>query len=201
MTTPSEALSLAFQYIIEASESIEEAAASDAQAPTGHPGKTALFLSGRTGLRQQLRERIEAARELLAVLEEECPDATAAVTLESGEEIIMTVPLARMLCYRTEANVMFHCYDDLEAARSLMEHAIAIDPSDSVDHAMHGALCSALKDFPAAFASMERAISLEPDNLEYKRMLNDFRREKERFEAEKAMHPKRSKWNPKSWLT
>ena len=199
MTTSSEALSLAVQYIIEASESIKEAA--DDQAPTGHPGKTALFLSGRTGLRQRLRERIEAARELLTVLEEECPDATAAVTLESGEEIITTVPLARMVCYRTEANVMLHCYDDLEAARSLMEHAIAIEPSDSVNHAMHGALCSTLKDFPAAFASMERAISLEPDDMEYKQALNDFRREKERIEAEKATQSKRSKWNPKSWLT
>jgi tetratricopeptide (TPR) repeat protein len=159
------------------------------------------FLNDRTGRRRLIRERLDAARELLAVLEQECPDATAAMTLESGEEVMLTVPLVSMACYRTECNVMLRCYDDLSAARTLIEHAIAIDPSDALNHAMHGSLCSALKEFPAAIASMERAILLDPSDMDYKLALNDFRREQERYMAEQAAKPQRSKWNPRSWLS
>ena len=97
--------------------------------------------------------------------------------------------------------VMYRCYEDLAAARSLMEHAIAMEPSDSLNHATLAGLCADLRDFPAALSAIERAISLDPDEMDYKRALNDIRREKERVEAEEAAQPKRSKWNPKSWLT
>jgi hypothetical protein len=201
MTTSSDTLSLAFRYLVEASEGIEEAATSDDRVPVGHPIKTALSLNDRTGHRRALKERLEAARELLALLEQECPDATAAVAIESGEEITLTVPLVRMVCYRTEASVMFRCYDDLPTARRLMECAIAIEPSDALNHAFHASLCSTLRDFPAAIASIERAILLDPGDMDYKMALNDFRREQERFAAEQAAQPQRSKWNPKSWLS
>ena len=48
---------------------------------------------------------------------------------------------------------------------------------------------------------MERAISLEPDNMDFKHALNDLRRQAEQFKAEQERVQKRSRWNPKSWLT
>lgn len=199
MTTPSEALSFAFQYILEAESNLEEAAESQFSAANRHNAVS--FLNDRTGRRQLIKERLEAARELLTLLEQECPDATAAVTLETGEEITLTVPLVSMVCYRTESNVMFRCYDDRTAARTLIEHAIAIDPSDALNHGLHGSLCADLKEFPAAIASMERAILLDPTDMNYKLALNDIRRGQERFAAEQAAKPQRSKWNPRSWLS
>jgi hypothetical protein len=59
-------------------------------------------------------------------------------------------------------------------------------------------LCADLKDFPAATASIERAISLDPDVIEYKHLLNEIRREEERVTAEQASAAKPSGW--KSWL-
>jgi tetratricopeptide (TPR) repeat protein len=199
MTTPSETLSFAFQYILEADGNIEEAAESQFSAASRHNAVS--FLNRRTERRQLVKERLDAARELLTLLEEECPDATAAAVLETGEEVMLTVPLVSMVCYRTEANVMFRCYDDRTAARTLIEHAIAIDPSDSLNHALHGSFCADLNEFPAAIASMERAILLDPTDMNYKLALNDIRRGQERFTAEQAAKPQRSKWNPKSWLT
>jgi len=87
MTTPSETLSLAFQYILEAESNLEGAAEAQFSAASRHNAVS--FLNGRTGLRQLIKERLEAARELLTLLELECPDATAAVTLETGEEITL----------------------------------------------------------------------------------------------------------------
>jgi len=65
---------------------------------------------------------------------------------------------------------------------------------------MLGMVCSQLRDFPAAFAAMERAISLDPDNIQFKHLLNEIRREEERVSAEAAASAKSSRWNIRSWL-
>lgn len=187
MTTPSEKLLLVMRYLTEAGDDAEEAA------QHADPYR-------RTARRQAIRENLQAARELLALLESEHPGVTVPYTIETGEEITVTVPFARINAYRVEAFVMFRCYEDYAATRDLMERAIAVDPEIAFCHAMLAGACAELRDYPAAIAAIERAISLDPDDMDYKRGLNDARREQERYEAEQAA-AKRPRWNLKSWLT
>ncbi|MBJ7533312.1 hypothetical protein JDN40_04215 [Rhodomicrobium vannielii ATCC 17100] len=152
----------------------------------------------RTERRQYLKSNLEAARELLDGLERDHPDATALHTFDGGEEAEVDVSTVRVWEYNVEAEVMIYCYEDHAAARQIVERAIAINPESASHHGMHAAICGQLKDFPAAIASIERAISLEPDNLGYKRVLNDIRQEEARVAAEQAAADKPSRW--KSWL-
>ncbi len=185
--TPSEKLRLAIRYVVEARGEVDEAA------ENADPYV-------RTARRQSLKANLEAARELLAVLERDHPGVTTLHTFDDGVEEAATVPQVRVWLYHIEADVMARCYADFAAARQIIERVIAINPDSARDHACLAWMCAELKDFAAATAAVERAISLDPDEIEYKRGLNDIRREAERVAAEAAAASKPSKWNPKSWL-
>ena len=137
MTTPSEKLLLTIRYIDEVRNDADEAA---------HHNNPYT----RTARRQTIRESLQAARELLGLLERDDPGATAPYTLEDGEEITATVPTARAFAYRAEAFVMWRCYDDYQAAHDLVERAIAILPEDGNLHLMLAATCGELQEFPRA---------------------------------------------------
>lgn len=185
--TPSEKLRLAIQYIGDARDQVEEAASS------ADPYV-------RTARRQSLKESIEAARELLAELERDHPGVTTPHVFDEGIEAEMSVVDARVWAYRIELGVMVQCYEDYAAARGILERVLAIRADSARDHAWLGLVCADLKDFDAAIAATERAISLDPDDIEFKRNLNDIRRKAEQFAAEQAASAKRSRWNIKSWL-
>jgi len=186
--TPSEKLHLTIRYVDDARGNVEEAA--------HHVNPYT-----RTTRRQSIRENLQAARELLELLERDDPGATTPYTLESGEEITATVPMVRDASYRAEALVMWRCYEDYKAAHDLIERAIAIHPEDGNLHHTLAATCGELREFPQAFAAMERAISLEPNNIDFKHALNDLRRRAEQDKAEKERVSKRSIWSPRTWLT
>ncbi len=187
MTTPEEKLRLAIRYIVEARGQVDEAA------QNADPYV-------RTARRQSLKANLEAARELLVLLERDHPGVTAVHTYDDGVEEAVTVPQVRVWEYHVEADTLARCYEDFAAARQIMERVIAISPGSAGDHACLAYFCAELKDFPAATAAIERAISLDPDEIGYKQSLNDVRREAERVAADEAAASKRSKWNPKSWL-
>jgi tetratricopeptide (TPR) repeat protein len=186
--TSSEKLRLAFSYIDEASDEVDGAAdASDPYERTAH--------------RQTLKAKLEAARDLLAVLEREEPGITTPYTLETGSEITITVPLARAWSYCTEADVMMRCYEDWEAARELMERAIAIKNDDGNDHCKLALIHAERRELAAAEAAIDRAISLEPDNFDFKRVRNEIRRDIERREEDMKIKQKPILWTIKRWLS
>lgn len=188
MATPSEKLRLAFGYIMDAGDEIDGAA--DASSPYD-----------RTAHRQTLKAKLEAARDLLSDLEQNEPGTTTPYMLENGAEITVTVPSARAWSYRTEADVMMRCYKDWKAAQQLIEHAIAIEHDSSEDHFTLACIHAEQKDFVAAEAAIDRAISLEPDNFDYKRIRNDIRRETERRVEDMKIKQKPILWTIKRWLS
>ncbi len=179
MTTPSEKLLLTIRYLDEARSQVEEAASH-------------VSPYRRTARRQSIKEDLQAARELLEILERDDPGATTPYTLEDGEEVTATLPMVRATAYRTEAFLMWRCYDDYQTAHDLLERAVAILPEDGDLHLMLAATCGELRDYPAAIAAMERAISLEPGNVDYKHALNDLRRRAEQAREEALRTRKRS---------
>jgi tetratricopeptide (TPR) repeat protein len=185
--TPREKLQIALRYLDEANDGVTEAA--------GHSDPYT-----RTARRQELKSNLEAARELLAELEREHPDATAVRICDDGSEAIVDVARVRCMAYSVEADVMVRCYEDYAAARTIIERTIAILSDVADQHALLGMVCAQAQDFPAAFAAMERAISLDPDNIQFKHVLNEIRREEERVAAEAAASAKSSRWNIRSWL-
>lgn len=188
MATPSEKLRLAFGYVMDASDEVDGAA--DASSPYE-----------RTAHRQTLKAKLEAARDLLGTLERDDPGATSPYTLEDGTEITISVPLARVWAYRTEASVMMRCYKDWEAAQQLLERAIAIKQDSGEDHFTLACVLAERKDFAAAEAAIDRAISLEPDNFDYKRIRNDLLREVERRAEDMKIKQKPILWTIKRWLS
>lgn len=185
--TPSETLLLAQRYVAQAQEAIAEAAG------TGDPYT-------RTESRKVLREHVQAARELLAVLERDHPETTVPFVTGEGADMLLSVATLRMWAYCVEAEVMARCYQDWGVARDLAEHAVAIDPEVAHPHALVAWFAAEGGDFQAAIAAMERAVSLEPDNLLFKQMLNEARRDAERAAAPQETISTKSIWNPKSWL-
>jgi tetratricopeptide (TPR) repeat protein len=136
----------------------------------------------------------------LAELERDHPDTQAPFVDDDDTEIALSVSLMRQQSYCIEAEVMARCYEDWNAARELVERAIVIDPALSNLHALCASFCAEAGDYAGAVTAMERAVSLEPGNLMFKQVLNDFRREAERRKVAEAAASKPSLWNVKSWL-
>jgi tetratricopeptide (TPR) repeat protein len=185
--TPSEKLLLAQRYVDQAQKAIAEAAGN------GDP-------YARTDSRRFLREHVQAARELLAGLERDHPEITVPFVTDEGTDTLLSVAMLRMWAYCVEAEVMARCYQDWSVARDLAECAVAIDPEVAHPHALVAWFAAEGGDFQAALAAMERAVSLEPDNLLFKQALNDARRDAERAAAPQETITTKSIWNPKSWL-
>ncbi len=185
--TPAEKLLLAQRYVNQAQQAIAEAAGnSDPYA--------------RTESRKVLREHVQAARELLAGLERDHPETSVPFVTDEGTDTLLSVAMLRMWAYCVEAEVMARCYQDWSTARDLAESAVSIDPEVAHPHALVAWFAAEGGDFQAAIAAMERAVSLEPDNLLFKQALNDARRDAERAAAPQETITIKSIWNPKSWL-
>lgn len=186
--TASERLLLAAQYAMDASDEVE--AAAEARDPYA-----------RTGYRQLLKAKLEAARDLLADLERDDPGVTTPYTFEGGSEVTMTVPIARVWLYRVEAEVMMRCYEDWEGARQLVERAIAIKSDNAHDHFLLACIHAERRDFEEASTAIERAISLEPDNFDFKRARNNLKHDMSRWEVDAKVATPFSIWRPSTWFS
>lgn len=183
----SERLALAARYAMDAAEAVES-------------GSEPHDSYERTAFRREVREKLEAARELLAALERDDPGATAPYHLDGGTEVTVTVPIARVWAYRAEAESMMRCYQDWAAARELIERAVAIKSDNAHDHFTLAYIFAEQNEFTAAGEAIERAISLEPDNADFQRARNSIRRDIERRSEEMNVKPKPILWTIKRWL-
>jgi predicted Zn-dependent protease len=187
MNRPDEMLYLAVAYIIEVLEAIRRG--------TGENSDPWI----RSRERQELKEKLAGARELLAELERDHPDASVLYRFDDGSETTYSVARARATAYGVEAHIMWCFYNDRHAAIDLAERAVAVMPEDESAHCTLAACYAELGEVTAAIEAMERVVSLNPDDIGNRKMLDRLRRQQAE-RAATAIKPAFSFWHPSTWF-
>jgi tetratricopeptide (TPR) repeat protein len=185
MSLAKEKLRLAFDYIVQVNDALDRGEGQERD-----PWQ-------RSAERQELKDMLIGARELLAELECDHPAVSAAYRFDNGNEITLSLPQVRAAGYRIEALLMLYFYDDCRAAIELAGRAIAIEPTDDWTHTLLAVAYSERGEFPTAIEAIERALSLAPDNLKYRAIYDQLKRR----QTERVAKETPAFWRLSSWFS
>lgn len=185
MNPPKEMLRLAFDYVVQVGDAFDRG-----EGQEHDPWQ-------RSAERQELKNKLVGARELLAELEQDHPAVSAVYRFDNGNEIMLSLPMVRAASYRIEAMLMLCFYDDCCAAIELAGRAVTIEPMDHWTHALLAEAYSERGEFPAAIEAIERALSLAPDNLKYRAAYDQLKRRQTEHVAKEAP----AFWRLSSWFS
>ncbi|MEM8971716.1 MAG: hypothetical protein AAGD43_06630 [Pseudomonadota bacterium] len=120
------------------------------------------------GRRAQLNTLSLAAKQL-ELAESLDPDAELIIA-NDDKELVFTIGALKAKALILEART----YDDHDTKRALppLRQAVAVDPTNATAHYLLGMIEAANMNRTRAIASFESALSLEPDNLEFRKELN-----------------------------
>lgn len=175
-----DALKLANSYLRELDEPIGDA--------LDDPIKAAHFL-----------ETVTLASKQIAIAEDN--DATATITVEAqdGEQITKDVSGLKAEALFYEA--MCRAGEDMKRAAKIMEQAIALKPAIPQFYFTYGIFHQRMMNKKKAVEALERAVNLEPDNIEYRKELDRTRNIPEsEVVIAKGMEAGRKGVNILSWI-
>jgi tetratricopeptide (TPR) repeat protein len=113
---------------------------------------------------------IALASKQIAIAEKTDPDATFALEHDDGSTSVMTVN-------ELKAHALFKegvCHADADPRRAVrvLEQAAAIDPMQASTHYWIGLLHAQLFNKQLAIAALEKALAIDPRNIEYRKALD-----------------------------
>jgi len=129
----------------------------------------------RSASREDMRHQLNQVRALIAGLEQRDPNVTCPHELD-GREVIVDLEEARIWCHVIEAKIMGICYGDPQSGATWMERAIALNPARPRNHALLSIFLSEAGEHERAIEAATRAVSLQPDDLNYRKVLDTARR-------------------------
>jgi hypothetical protein len=123
----------------------------------------------RSAAREDMRHQLDHTRVLVAKLEHQAPDTTCQHDYD-GREVTIDLEEARIWCHVVEAKLIGICYDDSASAATWMEKAVAINPGRARNHALLALFLSDAGDHPRATEAADRAVLLESDDINYRKI-------------------------------